>query len=66
VAVGHGSYDPVIGVEWGHDARDRLSAAGADLVYRESPMPHSVDPEFLGELREWVPAALERSGTPPS
>ncbi len=54
VAIGHGTYDPVIGVEWGHEARDRLQAAGADVTWRESPMPHSVDPGFLGELRGWV------------
>jgi phospholipase/carboxylesterase len=54
VAIGHGIYDPVIGVEWGRDARERLTAAGAELLYRESPMPHSVDPEFLPELREWL------------
>lgn len=54
VALGHGSHDPVIGVEWGHEARDRLQAAGADVVWRESPMPHSVDPAFVGELRDWL------------
>jgi phospholipase/carboxylesterase len=60
VAIGHGSYDPVIGVEWGHDARDRLTAAGADVLYRESPMPHAVDPEFVGELRGWLDSNLSR------
>jgi phospholipase/carboxylesterase len=60
VAIGHGTYDPVIGVEFGHDARDRLTAAGADVTYRESPMAHTIDPEFLGELRAWVSA---RAGT---
>ena len=59
VAVGHGTYDPVIGVEWGKDARERLSLAGADLRYREYPLPHSVDPGFLDELRrEWLPGVL--------
>jgi predicted esterase len=50
----------VIGVEWGHDARDRLTAAGADVLYRESPMPHAVDPEFVGELRGWLDSNLSR------
>ena len=58
VAIGHGSYDPVIGIEWGHDARDRLTAAGAEVLYRESPMPHAVDPAFIPELREWVATTL--------
>jgi phospholipase/carboxylesterase len=60
VAIGHGTYDPVIGVEFGRDARDRLTAAGADVTYRESPMAHTIDPEFLGELRDWV---SDRAGT---
>ena len=59
VAIGHGTHDPVIGVEWGHDARDRLSAAGLDVTYREYPLPHMVDPGFLDEVRrEWLPEVL--------
>lgn len=56
-AIGHGTLDPVIGVEWGRDARDRLVAAGHRPVYRESPMPHTIDPGFLADLRGWISAA---------
>ncbi len=55
VAIGHGTYDDVIGVEWGRAARDLLTKAGADVLYRESPMGHSVDPAFLDELAGWLP-----------
>ena len=54
VAIGHGEYDPVIGVEWGRQARDRLEGAGARVTYRESPMPHAIDPGYLEELRSWL------------
>jgi phospholipase/carboxylesterase len=57
VAIGHGTYDPVIGVQFGREARDRLTEAGADVTYRESPMPHAIDPRFLGELPDWVSGA---------
>ena len=57
VAIGHGSLDPVIGVDFAHDARDRLTAAGAEVTYRESPVPHTIDPAFLRELPGWVAAA---------
>jgi phospholipase/carboxylesterase len=55
VAIGHGVYDDVIPVEWGRTARERLSEAGADVLYRESPIGHSVDPAFLGEIARWLP-----------
>ena len=58
VAIGHGEYDPVIPVEFGRDARDRLVAAGAEVAYRESPMPHSIDPGFLRELPAWLSQAV--------
>jgi phospholipase/carboxylesterase len=58
VAIGHGSYDPVISVEFGRDARDQLTAAGAEVTYRESPMPHAIDPTFLRELPAWFVGAV--------
>jgi phospholipase/carboxylesterase len=61
VAIGHGTYDPVIGVEFGRAARDRLSEAGADVTYRESPMPHAIDPAFLRELPDWISGAGTRA-----
>ena len=54
VAIGHGTGDPVIGVEWSRQARDRLEAAGTAVTYRESPMGHSIDPGFLRELAGWL------------
>jgi phospholipase/carboxylesterase len=55
VAIGHGMYDDVIGVEWGRAARELLANAGADVLYRESPMGHSIDPAFLEEIAAWLP-----------
>jgi phospholipase/carboxylesterase len=58
VAIGHGARDPVIGVEWGRDARDRLEAAGAAVTYEEHPGAHQIDPRFLGKLPAWVADAV--------
>ena len=58
VAVAHGSYDPVIPVEFAHRAVEQLRAAGAEVLYRESPMGHAIDPAFVAELRPWVRAAV--------
>ena len=54
VAIGHGTGDPIIGVQWSRDARDRLESAGIDVVYRESPIGHSIDPAFIPELQGWL------------
>jgi len=58
VAVVHGSLDPVIPVEFGRAASERARVAGADLLWRESPVPHTIDPRVLPELQAFVTAAL--------
>lgn len=54
VAIGHGTLDPVIGVEWGRQARERLEAAGAEVLYRETPMSHQIDPAFVRDVGAWL------------
>jgi phospholipase/carboxylesterase len=58
IAIGHGTSDPIISVEFGRRAKQILEDAGADVLYRESPLPHAVDPRFLGELRPWLRRSL--------
>jgi phospholipase/carboxylesterase len=55
VAIGHGTLDNVIGVEWGRRARAELEAAGASVLYRETPMFHQIDPDFIREIAAWLP-----------
>jgi phospholipase/carboxylesterase len=57
VFIGHGTHDPVISVEFGRDARDRLVSAGAEVTYRESAIPHTIDPAVMRELPDWLRAA---------
>jgi phospholipase/carboxylesterase len=54
VAIAHGELDPVIGVDFGRDARDRMLAAGADVRYHEAPFGHHVDPRFVATLPGWL------------
>jgi len=51
IAIAHGTYDPVIPVEFGRHARTTLEAAGAEVWYRESPIEHSIDPQVIPQLR---------------
>jgi phospholipase/carboxylesterase len=59
IAVGHGTLDPVIGVEWARRARLLFEEAGADVLYREYPLPHTIDPGLIAELRPWLADALD-------
>ena len=61
-AIGHGTLDPVIGVEWGRQAREVLEAAGAEVLYRETPMAHQIDPSFVGEVAEWLRGIIPPRG----
>jgi len=54
VAIGHGTADPVISVDFARRARRLLEQAGASVVYREAPLPHAVDPAFLAEIVPWL------------
>jgi len=61
-AIGHGMFDPVISVEWGRRAKETLEGAGADVLYREYPLLHGVDPGFLRELAPWIASQLYVTG----
>jgi phospholipase/carboxylesterase len=54
VALAHGTQDPVISVDFARAARAQLEAAGADLLYRETPMGHTIDPRVVPELSAWL------------
>lgn len=60
VSISHGTYDPIIGVEWGQDARERLEAVGADVRYREDPVAHQIAPGALSQARDVLAGALLR------
>jgi phospholipase/carboxylesterase len=57
--VAHGKYDDIIPVTWGRDGQEYLEAAGADIVYKEYPIGHSISEESLYDLSEWLTEQLE-------
>ena len=61
VYIHHGAADPVIGVDFARDARARLTAAGIEPIYRETPAGHWLPPEIVPELREFASGALDRA-----
>jgi phospholipase/carboxylesterase len=57
IAIAHGTYDQVIPVEFGRRAREILEAAGADVLWLESPIEHWIDPQVVPRLRTLVASA---------
>ncbi len=57
VGIAHGTLDPVIGVDYGREAAETLSAAGVDVLRLESAVPHMVDPAWIDPLRRLVAEA---------
>jgi predicted esterase len=41
-------------VEYSRTARRVLEDAGADVLYREYPLAHALDPAFVAEVRDWL------------
>jgi phospholipase/carboxylesterase len=58
VAIAHGSYDPVIPEGFGAAARRLLEEAGADVLWRETPVTHTIDARIVPELAAFVRRAL--------
>ena len=54
LAIGHGTEDPVISIDFARDARRKLTEAGAHVLYRESRMFHGIDPVFVHVLQNWL------------
>ena len=55
----HGTYDPIIPVQWGREARDYLTQAGADVEYHEFPMGHNVSDQSIAAIGAWVERRLD-------
>jgi phospholipase/carboxylesterase len=53
-AISHGTLDPVIPVDFAHQTRRTLDEAGLPVLYHEAPVPHTVDPDFIPALRDWI------------
>jgi phospholipase/carboxylesterase len=62
VALGHGTYDTVIPVDFGRRARDAILAAGGEVLWDEYPLPHTLDPAFVEIVGDWLRNAEALSG----
>jgi phospholipase/carboxylesterase len=56
--VSHGRNDPIIGIEFGHRARELLEAGGLAVEYHESELGHQIEPAHLEAASDWLRASL--------
>jgi len=54
IFMAHGSYDNMIPMFRAAQSRDALRALGYAVDWREYPMPHSVCPEEIGDIAEFL------------
>lgn len=54
VFMAHGSYDPMIPMVRAQHSRDALMALGYPVQWREYPMPHSVCPQEIADIAEFL------------
>ena len=59
ILLQHGTADPVLPIQHGRTARDRLATLPVELTYREYAMGHQVTAESLADAASWLRARLE-------
>ncbi len=59
VEIHHGTLDPVVPYVLGEQARDALSALGYPVTFQAFAMPHSVVPEQLQAIGQWMALRLK-------
>lgn len=64
IEIHHGTEDPVVPYMLGEQARDSLSALGYPVTFQAFAMPHSVVPEQLRAIGQWM--ALRLNSVSPS
>jgi phospholipase/carboxylesterase len=58
VFIAHGRRDPVIDVEFAHQARELIEGGGLPVTYRESDIGHQIDPSHLADAGAWLGETL--------
>jgi phospholipase/carboxylesterase len=58
VFMAHGSVDPMISISRAQQSRKMLEALGYPLEWHEYPMPHSVCPQEIADISDWLVRTL--------
>ncbi len=56
--IAHGRSDPIMGIEFAHQARDFLTEHGIEVDYYESEVSHHIDPTHAALASRWIDALI--------
>lgn len=54
VFMAHGSFDPMLPMQWGQASAAALRDHGFDVEWHEYPMAHAVCPDEIRDIRQWL------------
>lgn len=54
IFMAHGSFDPVLQLEWGRASADTLIENGYSVDWHEYPMAHAVCPAEIADIGNWL------------
>ena len=54
VFMAHGSFDPMLPMQWGQLSAKKLEETGFSVEWHEYPMAHAVCPQEIADIREWL------------
>ena len=54
VFMAHGSFDPMLPMQWGRLSANKLEQTGFDVEWHEYPMAHAVCPQEIADIRDWL------------
>jgi len=54
VFMAHGSFDPMLPMQWGKASAEQLVALGFAVEWHDYPMAHAVCAEEINDIRDWL------------
>lgn len=58
ILICHGSRDPMVQERMGREAQEELVAMGYEVEYKSYPVEHSVCPEEIADISQWLQKVL--------
>jgi len=54
IFMAHGSFDPVLQLDWGRSSAEKLTENGYTVDWHEYPMAHAVCPQEIADISQWL------------